>query len=116
MNKKLQTLIEEFSNELKTRFPGVTLEVYPRHRKSVYMYVTAPENSIWDGDGVWDIVDSLSQKEVDTLVKTGYSIRLLPRLRMPSPTTPAFAFLREKGPEWEGQTEKKANRDADPIP
>ena len=100
MNKKLQTLIEEFSSELQTRFPGVTLDVYPRHRKSVYLYVTAPEKGGWDGDGVWDIVESMSQKEVDTLVKTGYSIRLLPRWRHQPQPSVLYAQLRETMPEW----------------
>ena len=101
MNKKLQSLVDEFSRELQSRFPGVALEVYPRHPKSAYVYVTAPENSKWEGDGVWDIVDSMSQKEVDTLVKTGYSILLLPRLRPSVPSATLAAILREKPPVWD---------------
>ena len=67
MNRKLQALVDEFSRDLLTRLPGAALEVRPRARKSVYIYVTPPDENVWDDEKVWDIVDSMAQKQVDTL-------------------------------------------------
>jgi hypothetical protein len=105
MNKKLQMLVEEFSHELQERFPGVSLEVYPRHRKQAYVYVTPPEKSIWDGDGIWDLLDSMAQKESDVLVETGYSIVLLPRYRHLPPVN--MALLRERSAGWRSSEEER---------
>jgi hypothetical protein len=103
MNKKLQVLVEEFSRELQERFPGVLLEVYPHHRKQAYLYVMPPEGSAWDGEGIWDLLDSMAQKEVDVLVETGYHIVLLPRFRRLPPVD--VALLRERAAHWHVDTE-----------
>ncbi len=107
MNKKLQTLTDEFSREIQARLPNVQVEVWPRGRKAAFIYLIGPHERFWDDADVWDVVDELSPKEVDTLVKTGYSIRLLPHQPVQASLTGAPAFLREKGPEWEDKTKKK---------
>jgi hypothetical protein len=105
MNKKLQMLVEEFSHELQERFPGVSLEVYPRHRKQAYVYVMPPEKSVWDGEGIWDLLDSMAQKESDVLVETGYSIVLLPLFRQRPPVN--MALLRERSAAWHSHQEER---------
>jgi hypothetical protein len=106
MNKKLQMLVEEFSHELQERFPGVSLEVYPRHRKQAYVYVMPPEKSVWDGEGIWDLLNSMAEKETDTLVETGYSIILLPRFRQPPVVD--MARLRERAAQWKIDAQSEA--------
>lgn len=98
MNKKLQAAVEEVVRELQERYPGVSLEVYPRQRKSAYVYVTPPENSVWDGEGVWDLLEEMSPRQADRLIETGYHILLLPRFRK----RPAVdvARLREQAAQW----------------
>ncbi|MDQ1301560.1 MAG: hypothetical protein QG637_1482 [Chloroflexota bacterium] len=98
MNKKLQAVVDEVSREFQERYPGVSLEVYPRQRKSAYVYVTPPENSIWDGEGVWDLLEEMTPQQVDRLVDTGYHIILLPRFRK-APVVDV-ARLRERAAQW----------------
>jgi hypothetical protein len=101
MNKKLQALVDEFSDELRRRYPGVRLDVSPRHRKSACIYITPPEESIWDGDGIWDIVEEMAPKQTDLLVETGYYILLIPNLRL----KPAdLAVMREQLARYEAGT------------
>jgi hypothetical protein len=104
MNKKLQALIEEFSRDLSERAPGVSLEIYPRRPKQAYVYVLPAEGSAWDGEAVWDLLDSMAQKESDTLVETGYHIVLLPRFRHPPAVN--VAALRERAAVWRTSEEE----------
>ncbi len=103
MNKKLQAVVEEVTREIQQRYPGVELEAYPRQRKSAYVYVTPPENSVWDGEGVWDLLEELTPSQVDRLVETGYHIVLLPRFRRLPPVN--MALLRERSAHWDVKTE-----------
>jgi hypothetical protein len=96
MNRKLQALVDEFSRDLQARLPGTTLEVSPRHRKSAYIHINASDES------VWDIVEQMAEKQIDTLIKTGYSIVLLPHVRAHAPAMAAPVALREKPPDWTG--------------
>ncbi len=98
MNKKLQVLVDEFSDELRRRYPGVRLDVSPRHRKSAYIHITPPEESIWDGDGIWDIIEEMAPKQTDLLVKTGYYLLLIPNLRL-KPTD--LVVMREQLAKYE---------------
>ena len=84
MNKKLQVVVGEATREIQDRYPGVELEVYPHHHKSAYVYVTPPENSVWDGEGVWDLLEEMTPSQVERLLDTGYHIVLLPAFS-PSP-------------------------------
>jgi hypothetical protein len=106
MNKKLQALVEEFSRELQMRVPGVSLKVYPRQRKQAYVYVLPPEGSVWDGERIWELLDSMAQKETDVLVETGYHIVLLPDFRHLPPVN--MALLRERSAAWHTHDEKDA--------
>ena len=108
MNRKLQALTEEVSREIRARLPNLTLEVLPRGRKSAYIYMIAPDIKMWDDADVWDMVDEIIEKQVDILVKTGYSIMLLPHQPLGWPTIAASAVLREGAPEWNEQREGEA--------
>jgi len=98
MNKKLQAAVDEVVLELQERYPGVALEVYPQQRKSAHVYVTPPENSVWDGEGVWDLLDEMIPKQAERLMETGYHILLVPRFRRPP--TVDVAALRERAAVW----------------
>ena len=102
MNKKLQAAVEAVTRELQTRYPGVELEIYPRQRKVAYVYVTPPENSVWDGEGVWDMLEEMSPSQADRLIETGYHILLLPRFRQPPVVD--MARLRERAAQWQVET------------
>jgi len=60
----------------------------------------APNIKMWEDADVWDIVDEITEKQVDILVKTGYSIMSLPHQPLSWPATAAPARLREKPAEW----------------
>jgi len=98
MNKKLRAVVEEATREILERYPGVELEAYPHSRKSAYIYVTPPENSAWDGEGVWDLLEEMTPRQVERLLETNYHIVLLPRFRRPP--TVDVAALRERAALW----------------
>jgi len=109
MNRKLQELTDEMAREVRARFPDFVLEVQPRGRKSAYIYMIAPDSRIWADADIWDIVDEIARKQLDTLIKGGYSILLLPHQPLSPPTVAAAsAMLREKSPEWNEQREDEA--------
>jgi len=106
MNKRLQAVIDEVTRELQERYPGVELAVHPRQRKSAYVYVTPPENSVWDGEGVWDLLEEMSLRQADRLIETGYHILLLPRFRQPPVVD--VARLRERAAQWQVDAKSEA--------
>jgi hypothetical protein len=59
---------------------------------------------VWDGEGIWDLLDSMAEKEADVLSETGYSIVLLPRFRRPPPVN--VALLRERSAPWQSREEE----------
>lgn len=98
MNKGLQAVVDAATGEILERYPGVKLEAYPHSRKSAYIYVTPPENSVWDGEGVWDLLEEMAPRQVERLLETDYHIVLLPRFRRPP--TVDVAALRERAALW----------------
>lgn len=100
MNKKLQSLIDEFSKDAQARFPGATVVASPRHRKSAWLHIYAD----MPVDDMWEIVREMTKKEVDTLVRTGYAVLTLPHQRQPALAAASTAVLREKSPEWHENT------------
>jgi hypothetical protein len=108
MNRKLQTLIENISRDVRARFPDFVLEVEPRGRKSAYIYMIAPDVRIWDDADVWDTVDEIAWKQLGKVIKDGYSIMLLPHQPLGWPGAHAPAVLREESPEWDEKPEDEA--------
>ena len=106
MNKKLQAVVDEVTHELQERYPGVELEIYPHQRKAAYVYVMPPENSVWDGEGVWDLLEEMSPSQADRLIETGYHILLLPRFRHLPPVN--MALMRERSAGWHTHEERDA--------
>ncbi|PKO23193.1 MAG: hypothetical protein CVU38_05400 [Chloroflexi bacterium HGW-Chloroflexi-1] len=104
MNKKLQMMVDEFMRDLQTRLPGVKLEAYPGGRQSADICMMAPSQDFWDDDAILNAVDSMGQKQIDTLVKTGYSIHLLRHYPLRALTTAARVAVREEAPEWRAET------------
>jgi hypothetical protein len=98
MNKKLQAAVEQVVRELQERYPGVSAEIYPYQRKAAYVYVMPPEHSVWDGEGVWDIIEEMAPRQADRLIETGYHILLVPRFRRPPIVD--VAALRERAALW----------------
>jgi len=108
MNRKLQILIDEFISELQARLPSVRLEPYPRGRKSADIYMIAPHKDFWDDDMTLAAVESMGQKQIETLVRTGYSIHLL--RHYPQCGAGVVSAVREEAPQW--QTHEQHDKDA----
>ena len=107
MNKKLEQATEELVRELQGRLPELTLDIYYPSRKSADVFMVAPRRDYWDDDHVLDTVDGMGQKQVDTLIKTGYSIHLLMKQPQSAPGMAAPAALREPSPEWDTEQAKE---------
>ena len=107
MNKKLQSLIDEFSKDVQARFPGATVIASPRHHKSAWLHIYAD----MPVDDMWEIVREMTKKEVDTLVRTGYAVLTLPHQRQPALAAASTAILREQPPEWNQGTPQPPHPD-----